>query len=358
MKNKKRNRILLGVGITLGVITLAIAPIGPVASLIVGGIFSGRASGEESIGLNQECFVYRCRDEIANLSERKTVSFKSGSNDLTAYLYSQPSPKGLVITAHGLSSQSDGVDANYQSYFFEKGWNVLAVDLTASGRSDGNTHFLDQSAYDVSRAVKFASTFSETANLPICLVGHSWGGYGVLAANEYVQNVKAVCAFASFIQPDLEMIESARKKMGEAAMMTKWCMDMGLMTLRGETGFLNAAEAMQKNPNAKVILVQGEDDTTVTSYSSSFHKAASFGADRTTAYYLENRGHSDLFYSDAAITYKKDVVDPKLSALGDWNKLTSSEREAFASSIDKSKTSELNQELFDNIESIFAEAVR
>ncbi|MCQ2742735.1 MAG: lysophospholipase [Bacilli bacterium] len=357
MKPKTKNRILFGVGIALSVLVLSIAPMLPVSSIIVGSIFNGRASTSEDLSTNRECYIYKIRKDIPSLSSRTEFTFESDENVLTSYLYEVPNPKGLVIAAHGLTSQADGVDANYQTYFVEKGWDVLAVDLTASGKSEGKSHYLDQSAIDVANAVKAASKWEKTKNLKTCLVGHSWGAYGALASYEYESSPKAVASFASFIQPDLEMIDSSRKGLGDFADATKWCMDLGLVALRGSKGFLNAADALKKNSDAKVILVQGELDETVTSYSGSYYKSASFGNERTTPIYLKGRTHTDLFYSDAALTYKKDIVDPKLEELGDWNKLSLEDKKAFESSIDKEKTSELNVSLFDQIESIFAQAV-
>ena len=60
---------------------------------------------------------------------RETVTFASGSETLTGYIYGKDKPaKGLVVISHGLGGYSEGY-INETKYFVDNGFMVFAYDL-------------------------------------------------------------------------------------------------------------------------------------------------------------------------------------------------------------------------------------
>ena len=188
---------------------------------------------------------------------------------------------------------ADGKEAAFEDYFIEKGWNVLAIDLTASGQSEGKgAGGLDQSAFDVEAALKYVHLSSSLNPMNLFLLGYSWGAYGVVASLNFDQTPKAVASLAGFRSPDLEMVDKAVRYVGPAAYATKGFMDQALYLSRGNNGFLSAIDGINKAANTKIFIAQGGKDKTVTSFSSIYAARAEINdQSRVSLYYAPERSH-------------------------------------------------------------------
>jgi len=352
--------------IASGLLTFAfvlVAPAVPVAKAVIGSIFSGRLSTYVDLDSSMESRVYKFRKDYPAMASRELVSFLSGENRLQGYLYQNDSSDGLIIAAHGMDSMADGKESAYEDYFIEKGWNVLAVDLTASGASEGDeVGGLDQSAFDVKAALEYVHASSSLKDKKLCLLGYSWGAYGCVAALNFDQTPVAVASIAGFASPDLEMVDKAVKYVGPAAYATKGFMDQALYLNRGQNGFLSAIDGINKADATKILIAQGGKDRTVTPFSSIYSSRSLISnQNRVSLHYSEDRGHEDVFFSSAASAYQTTTVKPLMTAFDDrypsWSAAPSSEKEAFAAQIDKNQTSELDPSLFAEIESLFATSI-
>ena len=84
--------------------------------------------------------------------ERETVTFPSGDETLTGYIYGKDNTKGLVVVSHGLGSDSEGYIGETK-YFVDNGFMVFAYDNTGSGASTGDSCVgLVQSVIDLDNA--------------------------------------------------------------------------------------------------------------------------------------------------------------------------------------------------------------
>ena len=116
-------------------------------------------------------------EDVAADYPRQTVTFSSGSAQLTGWLYPAEDAAALVVIAHGLGADAETYLPETM-HFVDSGYSVLTYDATGTGASGGSgTRGLAQSALDLDAAL----TRAEQEDLPILLFGHSWGGYAAAA---------------------------------------------------------------------------------------------------------------------------------------------------------------------------------
>lgn len=352
----------VGAGICL-VCFLSVAPAAPVASLVIKSIFDGRQSDyEDYCSSSLESALFKFRSDYPSLADREEVSFLSGSNTLKGYFYDGGDKNALIVSSHGMGSLADGQESAFENYFVNKGYDLLSFDLTASGKSEGDSAGgLDQSALDFKAALDYVHSESRFADRSIFLVGYSWSAYGALASLNFDQSPKAVVSLSGFASPDLEMIDKSAKYVGFFAYASKCFMDDGLRLLRGSNGFLSAIDGANKAPDCKLYLLQGNEDQTVTKYSAfTSYLDKVTNQDRITSS-IKEATHSDVFFSSEAHSYIKETITPKLNEFtklyGSWKKIPSNVKEEFIASIDKEKTSQLDEAFFAKIDEAFSNSI-
>ena len=151
--------------------------------------------------------------DVAADYPRQTVTFSSGSAQLTGWLYPAEDAAALVVIAHGLGADAETYLPETM-HFVDSGYSVLAYDATGTGASGGSgTRGLAQSALDLDAAL----TRAEQEDLPILLFGHSWGGYAAAAVLGGSHDVTASVCAAGFDTPLGLMRQTARRWCGPVA---------------------------------------------------------------------------------------------------------------------------------------------
>lgn len=349
---KKRKRWFLVVtSLMVGIAVVYVAG-GLIASAgVCHAIFGKRASSLQD--LDDFPSFYQQRADIPSLSVREDVSFPSGDHQLVGHFYRASSPKGLVISAHGLFSQSDGDDAEYQAWFLEEGYHVFAIDLTASGASEGTeSKGLWQSSYDVLSAYRYVQKQESLSSLPLILTGHSWGAYGILASLSLGVKADYAVAFSAFDMP-LSLMKYEMERYTSPALaafgspMFDWYM---AMTSPG--GGKLSASLVLSSSTAKVLCVQGGEDVTVPPNALSVygHKDEITNPDFKT-YFSPHADHRGVWRSDASRQYVKEVVEPEYQIYCEEHPDGGSKAEqaAFRASLDLARSSELDVTLFNTI---------
>lgn len=336
---------------------------GVVAANIVSNVlFNKRFSNEEDLKNKGECNIYKIRDDYPILKDREVVSFKSDKNELTGYLYKTSSPKGIVIQGHGLSSLADGLDCQYGQYFLQNGYDLFSFDLTASGRSQGNgIRGLSQSYKDYYQAIKYVQNRDDIKDLGICLIGHSWSGYGSAAVLNLTQDIKAVCSISGFVSPVIEMKQTALNKVGWIANLGFWTLEVGLFLRNNKHEFVSAIDGINKAKNTKVMIVQGGLDKSVSLNASIYGNRKKIANTNVEYRYYEDRDHINVFRSEESNQYIKENVEPRYKEIEKeykkFDKAPSEIKEELYKSIDKKKTSQLDSQLFIDIEKLFSSSL-
>ncbi|MCR5348531.1 MAG: lysophospholipase [Bacilli bacterium] len=300
-------------------------------------VFEHRGSASSTL-LKLENRIYKQKEDYPALSKWELHYFVSGENTLTGYLYSGGA-KGVVLCAHGFSSQSGGPESAYEDYFVRQGYDVFAVDLTASGVSEGSSLVdLSQSAKDVAAAYQYL----DAGNLlhgQVVFAGYSWGGYGVAQSLALGARPDKVITFSAYDQPYETMIASAVEKVGGVAYLTIPAFAWSIRTFEGEEAFYRASDTLAEY-RVPTLIAHGENDVRIPLKDVSLYSRAS--GDFVTKY-LSEATHLTPWFSKDARDYVETQILPRMQNV---NRDSKEDVQAFLSTVDIEKSSELDPELF------------
>ncbi len=293
-------------------------------------------------------------EDFPDLQKGKMIPIYSNGTRLCLHLYEQPSPKGLFLCVHGIGGLSEDSSSCIHDYLFRHGYDVAALDLTSSGRSDGvGVKGLSQSALDVFAAISFLHG-SSLKGLPLFLLGHSWGAYGVSAALRFDQTPLAVFELSGFVDPVAIMTSLPSSYIGFDLSFTEPSLRKAMEERDPEHAFLSAKEAVEDAKNVYCVLIQGDLDKVVVP------KAALYSADYRRngieKIHMKGRGHGDVMMSQASVDYLRQAKEANASLYSKYkrnpSKMSVEDLRNYESSFDKRMASVLDQGLFERIVSI------
>ena len=321
---------------------------GIIAHLFVNqAVFHHRGSDASDL-LKPENVIFKQRADYPVLAKRSIHHFASGDNQLTGYYYQASSSKGLVLAVHGMGGCSDDDNAEYQQWFLGQSYSVFALDLTASGQSEGNSMIsLAQSAYDVRACYDYLNASSLLED-KVIFVGHSWGAYGIAASLGLGAKADYVITFAAFDNPFDTMMQYARNYAGWVADFTYPAFGLSSAMVHGNDAYLSASKALTSS-STKALVIQGEDDVSVRYDGNSLYHHV-LDLPNVEPCLLKGYGHTGLWRSQEANTYAAQEVLPKIKQLQD----NPDELASYVASVDKEKTSALNDEVFSKITTFLA----
>lgn len=314
-------------------------------------LFDRRLSTLNSFREGWEYLDYPSYEDFPELSTRKFVRFLSGKNRLTGHLFEQPNPKGLFLCAHGLTGLSEDSSSIFHAYFFRHGYDVLALDLTASGRSEGmGVKGLSQSALDVKAAIDFLST-SPLSKLPLFLFGHSWGAYGISAALNFTSRPLAIFPMSGFTQPFSVMTEIVKSKVPAGVEATEPALKKAMHGRDPEYAFLSAEEGIEKAEDVYCLLIHGDQDSMVVPKASLFY--ADYSRNGVEKFLMEGRKHGNVAASLDSIAYMERAKEANQELYRKYkkkpSKMSESEKIQFQSSFNRKLTYVPDETLFGRI---------
>lgn len=311
--------------------------------VVKGVVFSKRVSSIDSLE-DLDRRIYKLRSDYNVLNEREEIYFKSEKNTLCGYLYSVEDSKGLVIGAHGINSLSDGTESQIYQWFVSLGYSVFAIDLTASGKSEGQKiKGLDQSAIDVKNAYLY---LKENGLLQenIVLIGYSWGGFGVAASIQMGVKCDYLITFSAFDNPMETMLVYGKESAGLVSYIYYPIFYISSLISFGNGTNIRASNGLV-NRDIKCLIIQGKEDKTVKyNYNSLYNKT--LGYDNVSSLLLEDIGHDGPWRSVDSHSYADSLKERINELKGE----SIEEKDRFLATIDKEKSSELSEIVFNKIE--------
>lgn len=294
---------------------------------------------------------------------RETVSFPSEGETLTGYIYGKSdTPQGLVVISHGLGGFSGGY-INEAKYFADKGFMVFSYDNTGSGASTGDSCIgLAQSAIDLDNALNYVESNPLFDGLPICLYGHSWGGYATTAVLNYDHDITAVASLAGYNDCMEEMVYVGRKLVGPFVYAEYPFLWLSMRISFGEKMDYTAAGGINGAPDTAVMIIQGDKDDFV-GYDGPciYTNRDKITNPQTRFVLLEGREHNDLMmdYSEERLSYMKTIDEEYNRLLEQYGGNVPDEaRKQWSSGINKELTSRLDESLFEEITQFYLDAIR
>ena len=358
MTKKKKIVLILSLSVFSAVVTYFGGGL-VVTSVAIENLLNIRGSTEDSLN-SLEYQLQKNRSDYPSLDNRELISFKCGKETLQGYFYEVNNPKGVVITAHGVNSMADA-QGQLQNYFVNNNYDVFSFDMTGCGRSSGKgMKTLHESRYCVRNAVKTVQNMDKTKDLPLFLVGHSWGGYGVVSASNDVDGVSAVVAFSGFNQPGDAIYGFAEYSISKAAILTKPALDFALTTIYSSDEWFKASTAIKHNKDTKYFIVQGEtDDIVPLKRYSIYTNVDENKCNNVTKVLLPGVGHSGPWRSKEALDYL-DEISKELDNLKKQYKdnIPEDVKQEFLSKVDKEKSSAMNLDLMNQINDLFLSTMK
>ncbi len=242
----------------------------------------------------------------------ENVTFES-SVTLAGYKYSKniDNPKGVVIISHGLGGGGHNKFMPYIDAFTSCGYLVFSYDAQGNDNSEGkDTGGFPQGIIDLDNAISYVQGVEEYKELPIMLLGYSWGAYSVGSVLNIHPEVSAAVMVAGFDESEELLSYYPRKAVGSATdLLLPYVTLYEKLKFSSEYTDITVTNGI-KSSQARVLIAHSKDDKTVP-YECGYEKYyREFGqSERVSFISYEDMGHSDLLYSREAVAYQKQITE-------------------------------------------------
>lgn len=210
-------------------------------------------------------------DDFPNLIATP-VSFHTNDSLLKGNFYRSSviptTQKYLMIFCHGISNGSRDYLAQI-NYFAQQGIEVLAYDNTGSHNSSGKgIRGLPQSLINLRDVLRLLSTdeeFKSYAQLPLILVGHSWGAFAVNTILNYKEfkNIKVVVSFSAFNRSIDMLVQQGKHLFGKAIILFQPFLTLIESIRFKEVSHFTSLSGVN-NSQIPVLAIHSKDDPIVT----------------------------------------------------------------------------------------------
>ncbi len=218
---------------------------------------SKRCEGNENL-------KYLKAKNFDNLNARP-IDFKSDKGQvLNGFLYSSAKVdtyKALIIFSHGMGAGHLAYTTEI-NYFAQKGYLVLAYDNTGTCTSEGEKLYgFAQGIIDLKHAITFAKSREDTKDLPLLLVGHSWGAYSVCNVSAITDeaDIKGIVAFSPFNSMNKLLRDNAKQKTKINLSIFSPFFDLINLIRFGKVGILRSCNTIDSNSIPTLIMHGGND---------------------------------------------------------------------------------------------------
>lgn len=258
--------------------------------------------------------LYLTYNDVENEYPRKTISFKSGENTLTAYLYGETNSKGLIIVAPGHTDTND-IKLYEIRYFVDAGYSCICFDYTGCYTSEGNAFGgYSQAVYDLDALLTYVEADSELNQKTVYLFGHSLGGYAVASVLNKEHNIKAVVSASGFDTPEEQWQYSISKYTGFFYPMIKPFNSLFITLKYGNDKKISAVDGINST-DIPVLIISAENDSFYGGYSpiySKRHKITNSNCSFILMDKENHNGHYDYFLTDEALEYQKSKPETNI----------------------------------------------
>ena len=285
---------------------------------------------------------------LADTLSREVVRFSSRDAELCGYYYPVEKPRGLVVVAHGFHAGADEYLPIIE-VMTAAGYAVFTYDVTGTYDSGGDSVIgMCQSLVDLDYALNFVKNHPIGRDLPLFLIGHSWGGYAAASVMALHPDVRACALLAPMCNGATMMVEKGEQYVGKLAYMSKPVFDVYQRMLFGDYVKYDGVQGINAT-SAQVLIAQGIDDTVITMDGQSITAHRDEITNPNVTYYF-GRGsqgtHTGIWHSDAAAEYARKLQsDIKRFETENGRKMTYEEQVAFYATVDHRLYSEVNAEL-------------
>ena len=266
-------------------------------------------------------FGFRCEsktylmptiEEYPNIEAERHEFITLKNKKLVGYLYSNSvvEEKGVVVFAHGFGGGGQIGYLDIYNYLTSNGYYVFAYDATGNDESEGRgVNGFPQGIIDLEHAIKYTKTISEVGELPMMLMGFSWGAYSVSNVLNFYSDVEAVVALSGFNE-STDMIEyHSFKYVWHVVTVTLPFAKLLEKIKFGKYAGTSAIDGFA-NTDAKIMIVHSEDDPTVPiKYGYDKYYEVYGNDERFIFKHYDDKDHSNIYKSREWIEYYDEFMD-------------------------------------------------
>ena len=275
---------------------------------------------------------------------RELYSINSNKETLQGYYYPVENSQAMIVMSHGINDGADGLLPQIM-YFIDKGYTVFSYDGTGCYSSSGkSSNGFSQSLIDLENVLHFIDSTPTFASQKKLLFGYSWGGYASTSIfNLDTNNIYGSVSISGYYDAKNLLYNKGKSYVGPLATLGKPFLDI-LLESRFKDYLSYDAIAGINNTSLPIYIIHGEKDATITYNNLSIISQKDRITNPNVIYQtILNKGHVTLMYSNDSIEYRKKV-DKELK------ELKKKEHKAYIAQVDDVLYSQIDKELFDNID--------
>lgn len=300
--------------------------------------------------------------DIAASHPYSDASFELDGRTLKGHVYAPAQEaRGLVVFRHGIRSQHQDYLALITA-LVDRGWKVFAYDAIGCGESDGDSIIgFAQAPRDVHAAVEYVRKSGIADSLPVLLVGHSWGAYGVASSLAFGDDIAGRIAMSGFDTPQGIIMEATGSLVGPFAVtqapfvsLIGW-LDFGDAANRSAVDGINSA-------SVPVLVMHGTQDQVIGFDGASIMAARNRITNRAAQFIVKDEearnGHNSYFYSKESNEYLAQKTG-QLQKLNDeyTGKIPENVLDEFLAGVDKIQANTADPVLIDEMDAFLGECV-
>ena len=175
-------------------------------------------------------------------------------------------PLGVLILCHGMNSQREAM-LDWAEALWKQGFALLMFDFRGTGESEGK--YCSGGYYeraDLHGATDYLCTRTDTANLPIGVLGFSMGGATAILTASENPSLRAVAVHGAYATMDRAMLQRCRRHFKWLARPAKFAMLLtGKMTgwFRVPPSSIAPVEVVSLIAPRPLLILHGEEDPIV-----------------------------------------------------------------------------------------------
>ena len=297
-----------------------------------------------------------CYSRINSGLERELRSFYSDGVRLQGYYYRAQAPKGLTVVCHGIHAGADDYLPIIE-YMVHSGYSVFSFDYKGTYDSDGDsTVGMCESLVDLDHALNYIESTREFDNLPITLIGHSWGGYAVASVLPLHRRVAACATIAAPNNGYTLILEKGEQYGGQIASkgIPEVFLNVYQKMLFGKYTEFDAVKGINST-NIPVLIAHGDRDSVIDIRLQAIYAHKNELRTNNVQYYCTTGvqgGHDTVWHSKASAEYQSSL-NSEIKSVKKNKTMSYEEKVRFFEGIDHTLYSEVNPELFGMIVNMF-----
>ncbi len=229
--------------------------------------------------------------------DHEDFSFYSSNSKINGRIYSLKDKSKLnnkvIIFFHGIG----GGHENYMheiNMFINKGYYVFAYDNLGCENSEGKKiKGLLEPLKEVENFYKYYKTLSKYKDMPIYLIGHSWGAFTSINSSNIIKDTKKVVALSAFNSASFP----SKGNLLLIKIIRPFIFLINLFKF-GKLSFYTSKKTIKRNKDIQYLLINGENDKVCFPNQSSdiFIK---LNYSNLISLRLKNKGHSPQLKEEA-----------------------------------------------------------